>query len=53
MNEQLTQKEQEFQQQDQEKYESEFQQYLEGRQSRNYEYLMRERTEEKTAFGRG
>ncbi len=47
LNEQLTQKEREFQQQDQEKYESEFQQYLEGRQSRNYEYLMRERMKKK------
>lgn len=42
-NEQLVQKENEFRQQDREKYEPEFQEYLEGRQSRNYEYLMRER----------
>ena len=35
-NEQLVQKENEFRQQDREKYEPEFQEYLEGRQSRNY-----------------
>ena len=47
LNEQLMQKEQEFWQQDSEKYEPEFQQYLEGRQSRNYEYLMRDRMKKK------
>ena len=46
-NEQLVQKENEFRQQDREKYEPEFQEYLEGRQSRNYEYLMRERIKKK------
>ena len=46
-NEQLMQKETESRQQDSEKYEAEFQAYLEGRQSRNYEYLMRERIKKK------